>query len=534
MLTMKQLLSLLFLSACWLPLLSPAEADGASPAVPAMAVRIVHPDNEKLVSGRKPAPAGYTACVYEFRGYDGKMVRERLFLKDTPVITEEEVVHAQADPDNPGHINITLSTRGGRTMKETTSSMKLGHDRLAIVVQGKVNSAPVVQAILSNALAISGLDGEHEADNLAELLNRRAAAERATPFTPRDLALYAVHPDSDRLVKEGKLSIPGYRLWSRPAAGEENNGGKKKYLFLGNAPIVTGNGAQAARSNLDYPGHLNIVWNGEAARKLEQACSALRPGKDRLAVVLRGSILSIPVFQSMPSHATLIPGLGDDRQLDDLCTAINTQLPLLTEQQKRQAKKELAVYPVHPRSRELEQRFLPELRQGKTVHLEGGFHSIPYARPGFPEPVPAYAFIRPESLISPEDIRDVEHFKNGTIVFRLLPRVREKLRSSMDGSSTEDVNVAVVFQGNMLQEITIRSAFLQMKGLPVPASAAPLSSIGILTPEEERRMYHESMQFMIPYTLEPVCPWLFKRVPSLRTLNEQKPFLRIDSGPDHP
>lgn len=303
MLTMKQLLSLLFLSACWLPLLSPAEVDGASPAVPAMAVRIVHPDNEKLVSGRKPAPAGYTACIYEFRGYDGKMVRERLFLKDTPVITEEEVVHAQADPDNPGHINITLSTRGGRTMKETTSSMKLGHDRLAIVVQGKVNSAPVVQAILSNALAISGLDGEHEADNLAELLNRRAAAERATPFTPRDLALYAVHPDSDRLVKEGKLSIPGYRLWSRPAPGEEKNGGKKEYLFLGDAPIVTGNDAQAARSNLDYPGHLNIVWNGEAARKLEQACSVLRPGKDRLAVVLRGHQYPAPAADGAAEKA---------------------------------------------------------------------------------------------------------------------------------------------------------------------------------------------------------------------------------------
>ena len=316
------------------------------------------------------------------------MHRERLFLKDEPVITETEVERAGVDPGTPGHLNITLNTPGGRAMKTATSAMRLGHDRLAVVVQGKVNSAPVVQAILSNTFVISGLDKANEAENLAELLNRRAAAGKVASFTPRDLALYVVHPDSDRLVKEGTLSVPGYRLWSRPGAGERKNA-EKEYLFLGNAPIVTGDYARSARPNLDYPGHLDIVWNEEAYRNLEQACAALRPGKDRMAVVLRGAILSTPVFHKMPSHATLIPVPDDDRRLDDLCTAINTQIPPLTEQQQRKAKEELAVYPVHPRSTELEQRFLPELRQGKTIHLKSGFRSVPYTRPDFPEPVPS-------------------------------------------------------------------------------------------------------------------------------------------------
>lgn len=533
MLIMKQLLSLLFLSACWLPLLSPAETDGASPAVPAMAIRIVHPDNEKLVSGGKPAPSGYTACVYEFRGYDGKMMRERLFLKDEPVITEAEVERVDVDPSRPGHLNITLNTPGGRAIKTATSAMRLGHDRMAIVVHGKVTSAPIVQAIISKNFEISGLDGENEASNLAELFNRWTADEKANLFTPRDLALYAVHPDSARLVEEGVLAVPGYRLWSLPASGE-NNRERKEYLFLGNTPIVTGEDAQSANSTLDHRENLNIVWNEEALRRLERACAALRPGKDRIAVVLRGSILSTPVLQGMPFHAAIIPGPEDDRQLDDLCRAINTQLPPLTEQQKRRLKKELAIYPVHPRSRELEQRFLPELRQGKTVHLEGGFHSIPYARPDFPEPVPAHAFIRPESLISPEDIHEVEHFQNGTVGLHLLPRAWEKLRSRIDGSSAGDINVAVVFQGKMLYESTIRRTFLQMWGLPVLTSTKPVSTIYILTPEEDRRMFHESMQLMIRYTVEPICPWLFKSVPFLRTLGDQKPFLRIDSGPECP
>lgn len=528
---MKQLLCLLLLSAFRLPLSALAEA--VPPPVPAIAVRMVHPDNQKLAGKGKPAPEGYTACVHEFRGNDGKMKRTRLFVKDAPVITEADVERAQADPGNPGQINITLNTRGGRAMKETTSAMKLGHDRLAVLVHGRVTTAPVVMAILSNTFTVSGLDGENEAENLAELLNRKAAAGKATSFTPRDLALYAVHPDSGRLVKEGTLSVPGYRLWSRPGA-EEGKNAEKEYLFLGNAPIVTGDYAQSARPNLDYPGHLNIVWNEEGARKLEQACAALRPGRDRIAVVLRGAILSTPVLHGAPSHATLIPVPGDDRQLDGLCTAINNQLPPLTEQQQREAKKELAIYPVHPRSAELEQRFLPELRRGRTIHLKSGFRSIPYNRPGFPEPVPAWAFIRTESLIAPEDVRYASREQDGTITCGLLPRAWKKLRSFMDGSPAGNVAVAIAFRGRVHQVFNIRNSLWQMWGIPLVTSIQPVSVICILTPEEERRMDRELLYFILRDMLSPACPWFFKNCVPFRTLGEQKPFLMIDSGLDRP
>lgn len=461
------------------------------------------------------------------------MQRERLFLKDEPVITEREVERADADLSTPGQINITLNTRGGREMKKTTSAMKLGRDRLAVLVHGRVTMAPVVQAILSNTFVISGLDKAHEAENLAELLNRRAAAGKAASFTPRDLALYAVHPDSDRLVKEGTLSVPGYRLWSRPGT-EEGKNAEKEYLFLGNAPIVTGDYAQSARPNPDYPGHLDIVWNKDAYRKLEQACAALRPGKDRIAVVLRGDILSTPVLHGMPSHNTLISVPGDDRRLDDLCTAINTQLPPLTEQQQRKAKEELAVYPVHPRSAELEQRFLPELRQGKTIHLKSGFRSVPYTRPDFPEPVPSWAFIRQESLIGPEDIQNVERHQDGAITCQLLPQEWEKARAFLDAIPAGQVKAAVVFQGRIRHQFALRRVFLQLWGVPVLSAVKPISTIYIPTPQEDQRMYRESVYLLIPYLLEPVCPWLFKSAPSFRTLGEQKPFLMIDSGLDRP
>lgn len=103
---------------------------------------------------------------------------------------------------------------------------------------------------------------------------------------------------------------------------------------------------------MEHPGSLDITWNEEAFRKLERASAGLRPGKDRIAVVLRGTILSTPLFQGMPSRTTLIPGLGDDSRLDALCRAINNTLLPLTEQQKRHVRENVALYPIHPRSRE--------------------------------------------------------------------------------------------------------------------------------------------------------------------------------------
>ena len=167
---------------------------------------MVHPDSQELDRERSPVPEGYTPYTYEFRDRHGKMQRERLFLKNTPIITESEVEQARIEPERRECLHITLNTQGGKTMKAATSAMNLGRDRLALVVQGKIKSAPVVQAVISRTFEISGLDGKNEASGLAELLNRQAPTEKNTPFIPQDLALYAVHPESRRLVEEGYVS----------------------------------------------------------------------------------------------------------------------------------------------------------------------------------------------------------------------------------------------------------------------------------------------------------------------------------------
>jgi SecD/SecF fusion protein len=526
-LTVSQLFYLLLFPAFCFPL--SARAKAVPPSVPAVSVRMVHPDSQELDRERSPVPEGYTPYTYEFRGRHGKMQRERLFLKNTPIITESEVEQARIEPERRECLHITLNTQGGKTMKAATSAMNLGRDRLALVVQGKIKSAPVVQAVISRTFEISGLDGKNEASGLAELLNRQAPTEKNPPFISQDLALYAVHPESRRLVEEGVLRVPGFRLWKLPAHRQEKTG-EEEYLFLGNSPIISGDCARHAEPDMEHPGSLDITWNEEAFRKLERASAGLRPGKDRIAVVLRGTILSTPLFQGMPSRTTLIPGLGDDSRLDALCRAINNTLLPLTEQQKRHVRENVALYPIHPRSRELEQHFLPELLQGKSIRLKSGFRSIPYTCPDFPNPVRTYVFIRPESLIGPEDIQEVERDQDGTISCQLLPGAWEKALAFMKANPAGQVEAAVVFRGNMRLRFEIKRFSLQLWGMPVLDSIQPNSFIYLLEPEEEQRMYRESFHLAIYGFLEPVCPWFFKSSPVFRAWGSRRPFLMIDSS----
>lgn len=500
-------------------------------AIPLLAIRPVHPDNERLVREGKAAPEGYTRHIYHYIDYKGKIKEEPLFLKDVPVVTEEQVERAGVDPSRPAHLHITLTSRGGMTMKKATSAMELGRDRMAILVRGKVLSAPVVQAILSRTFEISGLDQEHEAENLGELFNRQALSRKKTPFSPHDLELYAVHPDSERLVEQGVLAVPGYKLWKNSAV-QGRNSRKEEYLFLGKTPIVTGRHAQSAKVDMDHPELLNIVWNEEGRETLARACEKLTPGKDRIAIVLKDAVISTPVLVARPDAATLIPAPRDEQQADDICTSINNQVPPLTKQQEVQVKKDLGVHAVHPRSNALAERFLPVLEQGKTVRLKSGYHSVPFTYPDYPVPGKFYAFIRPESLITPEDMENASRTQEGIIACTLLPRAWKKLRAHIDGSPAGEVNVAIVFQGRMRHLFPIRKCIIQLWGIPVFTSIQPISSIYILPPAEEQRMYLEMAPIMIRDYLEILCPWFFKSVGGFRSLGKLQPFLMIDSALD--
>lgn len=219
-LTVSQLFYLLLFPAFCFPL--SARAKAVPPSVPAVSVRMVHPDSQKLDRERSPVPEGYTPYTYEFRDRHGKMQRERLFLKNTPIITESEVEQARIEPERRECLHITLNTQGGKTMKAATSAMNLGRDRLALVVQGKIKSAPVVQAVISRTFEISGLDGKMKPPDWRNCSTGRHPQKKTHPSFHR---IWPCTPSIRKAAVWWKKESSAYRA---SGSGSSRRTGRKK------------------------------------------------------------------------------------------------------------------------------------------------------------------------------------------------------------------------------------------------------------------------------------------------------------------
>jgi preprotein translocase subunit SecD len=75
-----------------------------------------------------------------------KLKAETLWLQKTPFITEASVKHARVDANDIYSITIILNQEGSRKMEAVTGAMNHGQDRVGIVVDGKLLSAPVVRS----------------------------------------------------------------------------------------------------------------------------------------------------------------------------------------------------------------------------------------------------------------------------------------------------------------------------------------------------------------------------------------------------
>ena len=103
-------------------------------------------------------------------------VKENLFVSKSAVVTSKDVLKTYTEVHEGGGITLKLTKAGGDKMFAATGKMKLGVDRMAIIIDGKIISAPVVQARLNRYILISGLGdmGYNERAKIA----RRIAAEK--------------------------------------------------------------------------------------------------------------------------------------------------------------------------------------------------------------------------------------------------------------------------------------------------------------------------------------------------------------------
>ncbi|MES2658588.1 MAG: protein translocase subunit SecD [Verrucomicrobiota bacterium] len=113
---------------------------------------------------------GYRAYQLKGKDQDGKEYSRPILLNRRVALSGANIASAFPSPSEPDAVGVTLDSEGTDKMIALTGNMRLGVDRIAIVLDGEVISAPTVQARLAKDFSISGLHEPGEVQNLANSL----------------------------------------------------------------------------------------------------------------------------------------------------------------------------------------------------------------------------------------------------------------------------------------------------------------------------------------------------------------------------
>ena len=105
---------------------------------------------------------------YRFEGQDKE---EELFVLKETIVGDRDV--ARAEVAGKGEIYVELNPQGAKAMEEATGNMIPGRSRMAIIVDGKVVSAPGIRMKLGGKFQISGMEemGDRALENLARRMS---------------------------------------------------------------------------------------------------------------------------------------------------------------------------------------------------------------------------------------------------------------------------------------------------------------------------------------------------------------------------
>ena len=140
--------------------------------------RRVHPDLEPDTTPKNRYPIGYEVLAEEIEDHrSGEVYERRQFVKLIPEATGEIVDDAFASQTQAGgyQINLVMTSEGADIFRQVTERM-VG-EPLAIVLDGKLYSAPTIQGVLSRNAQITGSFSQREAIELANVLNNPLAVE---------------------------------------------------------------------------------------------------------------------------------------------------------------------------------------------------------------------------------------------------------------------------------------------------------------------------------------------------------------------
>ncbi|ADE54854.1 protein translocase subunit SecD [Coraliomargarita akajimensis] len=140
--------------------------------------RSVHPSKTPYNTAKEDYPSPYEYEVLVMENEDrktGQVAETEMFIKRIPEATGEIVKDAYAYPNQAGgfEIHLEMTDEGSDVLRSVTERM-VGKP-LAIVLDGKLYSAPTVNSVLSKNAQITGSFSQREAIDLANVLNNPLA-----------------------------------------------------------------------------------------------------------------------------------------------------------------------------------------------------------------------------------------------------------------------------------------------------------------------------------------------------------------------
>ncbi|MCB5931132.1 hypothetical protein LJB63_17495, partial [[Eubacterium] rectale] len=95
------------------------------------------------------------------------------------------------------------------------------------------------------------------------------------------LQILPVHPRNNELVAEGRIRVPGYRMYEYTFKNGKGEDVTEK-IFLEKRESLTGRDIVRAGVDLARPGHVNVTLSNEGADKMYNLTSRMQLGHDRM------------------------------------------------------------------------------------------------------------------------------------------------------------------------------------------------------------------------------------------------------------
>lgn len=124
---------------------------------------------QRVLDGEAIEPR-YTAHTLTQKNRDGQEITTPILLRRVAALGGSDIAFATPSLERSDAVSVTLNGEGADKMFNLTKDMRKGIDRIAIVLDGVVISAPTVNDTLSKNFEVSGLDDPGEPKELSNAL----------------------------------------------------------------------------------------------------------------------------------------------------------------------------------------------------------------------------------------------------------------------------------------------------------------------------------------------------------------------------